>query len=277
MKLFYVMGGGMGHLHRVAVFIRQFKIEQYSILSANPQVYHFFPEAQVIFISPTFYEEAWQAFIKEKLPTLQVEAFYVDSFPNGLIGELLHWPTPDYPVFYLARRLKWDNYKRNLQGIKFEFEGVFQLEELEAEQLDFVQTRAKQIFPLLLNYPPPVSIVPTDFGVPSNKPLWLIVHAFDEEEVEMLLHYASDAAQAEGCDPYFLLLSDCKHDVINGSCMRYFPAADWFPLADRIFSGAGFNTAQQIKPFLNKTTLIPFPRNYDDQVWRANRLALSKY
>lgn len=272
MTLFYVMGGGMGHLFRISVFIEQFAIEDYAIISSNPLVYTAFPETKVIFISPVDYDRAWNTFINEKLPELNVHELFVDSFPNGLVGEFSTWPAVNYPFYYLARRLKWENYKHHVQGMRFGFELVYQLEELEDEHLDFVKTNANKVTPLSLTYPLSRAINTSVYNIPPDKPLWLVVHAFHENELEALLQYAVAAADQEKCEAYFLVISDKFIEVSNGSCMRYFPAADWFPLATRIFTGAGFNTVQQIKPFLSKATLIPFPRQYDDQAWRVRML-----
>jgi hypothetical protein len=274
-NLFYVMGGGMGHLFRIAVFIKQFAIEDYVILSANALAFKLFPESKITFISPENYEEAWKSFVNEKLPTLHVEKLFIDSFPFGLAAEFSCWPTVNYPVYYLARRLKWHNYKSTLEQIKFDFETVYQLEELEDEHLNFLSSKTKNIEQLTLNYPQPEEINLSAFKIPSDKVLWLIVHAFNTDELEMLVQYAKEAAYQEQCNPYFVVISDQEIKISNGVCMRYFPAADWFPLAARIFCGAGFNTVQQVKPFLSKTTLIPFPRKYDDQAWRAGVLSRS--
>lgn len=272
MTLFYVMGGGMGHLFRISVFIKQFAIEDYAIICSNPLVNTFFPETKVTFLSPDDYEQSWETFINEKLPRLNVHELYIDSFPNGLLGEFALWPQVNYPVYYLARRLKWDTYKQYVQNMKFGFEVVYQLEELEDEHMNFVKNSSKKIDQLSLAYPLPNSVNPAAFNIPLDKPLWLVVHAFHQDELEALLQYAMAAAHQEKGEVYFLVISDKYIEVSNGVCMRYFPAADWFPIADRIFTGAGFNTMQQIKPFLSKAKLIPFPRQYDDQAWRARTL-----
>lgn len=272
MNLFYVMGGGMGHLFRIAVFIKQFAIEDYAILSSNALAFRLFPESKIIFISPENYEEAWKSFVSERLPTLHIEKLFIDSFPFGLTAEFSSWPAVNYPVYYLARRLKWSNYKSTIKHMEFDFETVYQLEELEEEHLIFVKSKTKNIKQLTLNYPPPEKIDLSAFKIPSDKLLWLIVHAFDADELEMLVQYAEEVAEHEECNPYFVVISDQEITVDNGVCIRYFPAVDWFPLAARIFCGAGFNTVHQVKPFLSKTTLIPFPRKYDDQAWRAGML-----
>lgn len=263
----------MGHLFRIAVFIKQFKVEDYTILSSNPLAFTLFPESKIIFITAENYKDGWESFVNEKLPQLEIEKLFIDSFPNGLIGEFSCWPAVDYPICYLARRLKWSNYQANVQPTKFDFDTVYQLEDLEDEHQMFVNAKAKKIEQLVLNYPQPEKIDLSNFKIASDKILWLVVHAFDTDEVEMLLQYAEAIAQQEKCNPFFILISDQQIDVNNGMCIHYFPAVDWFPLAARIFCGAGFNTVQQVKPFLSKTTLIPFPRHYDDQLWRYRALS----
>lgn len=262
----------MGHLFRTDVLIKQFAIEDYAILTSNALAYTIFSKEKVIFLSPADYDQSWKAFLNEKLPYLTIQKLYIDSFPNGLLGELSFWPKVNYPVYYLARRLKWGNYKHLVQHMKFDFELIYQLEELEYEHLDFAKNNSKKITTLSLTYPFPNAIDPSAFNIPIDKPLWLVVHAFHEDELESLLQYAVAVAKHEKCEAYFVVISDKYSEVSNGVCIRYFPAMDWFPLAARIFTGAGFNTVQQIKPFLSKATLIPFPRQYDDQAWRARIL-----
>lgn len=266
----------MGHLFRIAVFIKQFDIKDYTILSANPLALTLFPESKIIFIPPADYDREWASFVNDRLPQLHIKKLFIDSFPNGLTGEFSNWPIVDYSIYYLARRLKWINYKDHVQHTNFDFEVVYQLEALEDEHQTFVNTKTKKVEQLTLNYPQPEKVDLAAFKISSDKVVWLIVHAFEADEVEMLLQYAEAVAEQEKCNPYFVVISDQRIHVNNGICIRYFPAVDWFPLATRIFCGAGFNTVQQVKPFLGKSTLIPFPRKFDDQAWRAGLLKSSR-
>lgn len=268
MKLFYVMGGGMGHLYRVSTFIQQCEIDEYRILTANALVYKLFSADKVLFISADNYKTVWSHFITETLPLLPVTQLYIDTFPNGIDGELRDWPQINYPVFYFARRLRWEIYQPAMQDFRFNFFYVYQLEELEDGHQQFITSKASTIEKLTIDYPPAQIDNIISNPLYNHKPRWLIVHAFNKEELESLVQYAQEVARQENLQPFFLVLSDQAIEVTNGTCINYFPAIDWFPAADRIFAGGGFNTVQQVQPFLTKTTLLPFPRKYDDQAWR---------
>jgi len=268
MKLFYAMGGGMGHVYRTWVFIRHFQITEYKIISSNPSVKKFFAEDQIIFLDPEHFEDSWEKFVQVSLPILNVSAFYVDSFPAGIIGELCQLSL-NAPVYYIARRMRWKKYEELTSGFNLSFSKVYQLEPLEPEHEDFIRQHSLEIAPLRLHYPVgSVANIPPEL-IPSHRPIWLIVHAFHKEETETLLQYARDVARLENINPCFVVLSDQTIDVFGGMCVQYFPAADWFSLADKIFMAAGFNSVQQATPHLDKVAFFPFPRKYDDQAWRV--------
>jgi hypothetical protein len=268
MNLFYAMGGGMGHVYRTWVFIQHFKITEYKVISANSLVRKLFTEDHIIFLDADRYEESWNAFADVTLPTLHASAIYVDTFPAGITGELSTLIV-NFPVYYIARRMRWKNYVALTSGLTLSFSKVFQLEPLESDHEDFIRNRSSQIVSLRLQYPAgSVANIPKEL-IPAHRPVWLIVHAFHKEETETLLQYAKDVARLEKINPCFIVLSDQPIEVSEGMCVPYFPAADWFPLADKIFTAAGFNSVQQAQPYLNKVTFFPFPRRYDDQAWRV--------
>ncbi len=272
MKVFYVMGGGMGHLYRVHTFIRQLQLTNFRILTANELAFTLFDTLHIIFINPDNYALAWKKFVDKTAPTLAITDLFIDTFPAGLQQEFVEWRPMNFQVHYLARRLKWDVYKEELTNFTLQFDTIYCIEELEEMHLQFIEQHARVIKPFTLNYPAPSNSENLDKIIPSEKPLWLVVHMHSREEVEYLLHYAQDVAMQQNQNPFFLVLSDQTIPVEHGMCMTYFPAVDWFPYADRIFVGGGFNIVQQIKPFLEKSKLIPFPRKYDDQVWRISNM-----
>lgn len=268
MNLFYAMGGGMGHVYRTSIFIQHVKITEYKVISANPLVRKLFTEDHIIFLDADRYEESWNAFVHTTLPTLPASALYVDTFPAGITGELSTLVV-NFPVYYIARRMRWKNYADLTSGLTLSFSKVFQLEPLESDHEVFIQDRSSEIVSLRLRYPAgSVANIPKEL-IPTHRPVWLIVHAFDRAEIETLFQYAKDVARLEKTNPCFVVLSDQGIAVSEGICIPYFPAADWFPLADKIFIAAGFNSVQQATPYFDKVTFFPFPRKYDDQAWRV--------
>jgi hypothetical protein len=267
MNLFYAMGGGMGHVYRTWIFIQHFKITEYKVISANPLVRKLFTEDHIIFLDADRYEESWNAFVNNNLPSLHTSALYIDTFPAGITGELSTLVV-DFPVYYIARRMRWKNYVELTSSLTLSFSKVFQLEPLESDHEGFIRNRSSEIASLRLEYPVgSVANIPKEL-IPTHRPVWLIVHAFHKEETETLLQYAKDVARLEKIKPCFVVLSDQDIEISEGMWVQYFPAADWFPLADKIFMAAGFNSVQQATPYLDKVNFFPFPRKYDDQAWR---------
>lgn len=268
MNLFYAMGGGMGHVYRTWVFIQHFQFSEYKVLSSNPLVRKFFSDNHIIFIDSENYENQWNTFVHVTLPALNPSALYVDTFPAGINGELSNLVI-NFPIYYIARRMRWKKYEESTSGFSHSFSKVYRLEPLEPEHENFIRSHSSEIISLRLHYPEgSVMNIPQKL-LPPHKPVWLIVHAFHKEETETLYQYAKDVARLEKINPSFVVLSDQTIEVSEGMCVPYFPAADWFPVADKIFMAAGFNSVQQAIPYLEKVTFFPFPRKYDDQAWRV--------
>ncbi len=263
MKLFYAMGGGWGHLQRVRTFINQFQFSEFRIVSNNPQASRLFERNKLI-IPEGDTPDALSQSIQKIFGSHDAEEVYVDTFPNGLFGELNDIRAKK--IYYLARRLKWDVYTPLLSDAIF-FDKTFCLEELEPDHQRYVDQHSRHVEALELNYPSgDMHRIPKAM-IPRQRPIWLIVHAFVQEEVDALVAYARDVALIENQTPAFVVITDQPSASENS--LAYFPAVDWFPLADRIFTGGGFNVMQEAKRFPKKIHAIPFPRKYDDQYWRV--------
>jgi len=272
MILFYGMGGGLGHLTRIRAFIAQFKIADYIIASANPLATQLFTENHLVYLpaenkTADDYAAALQEIIKE----YHISEIHIDTFPVGILGELSWLSATHLKLHYIARRLIWKSYAPLVEkSAPLFYEKVYQLEALEPGHLGYLKQCTKEVFSTNLQYPTPN---PARVTHPFQEPLWLIVHSFHQEEVESLIRFAEDQARIEKVNPTFLVITDqslanCPHQVLFD-----FPAADWFPLAERIFTGGGFNAMQQMMPFKEKHKPFPFPRRFDDQFWRVGQLS----
>ena len=94
------------------------------------------------------------------------------------------------------------------------------------------------------------------FGAAPGEPLALVQHAGERGEVEELRRLAGpDAATLDLFEPE-----------------APFPAAEWLPGADRVFSGAGYNSYWEARwlGYDGRTTFLPFPRSIDDQARRLD-------
>jgi hypothetical protein len=267
MNLFYVMGGGVGHLTRVHTFINQFQIDDVRILTNNPLASSYFSNQEIIKIEGNTSKEVAQHVV-QTLKRVRPTEVYIDSFPCGLFGELTF--TKETPLHYIARRLKWNVY-RELCSDAIRFQNTYCVEELEPEHKAFIEKQSKQKWVLQLNYPQPRPETIPQHLIPIARPLWLVVHAFIKEEVEALVAYAKETARITGQRATMVLVSDQQIEHPDVVTISYFPAVDWFPLADKIFTGAGFNALQQLQAFNDKTVVMPFPRKLDDQFWRARQ------
>ena len=268
MKLFYVMGGGLGHLYRVRTFIDQLGLSFFKILTNNPLAGKLFTEEEIVWCRGDDKSEVI-AHVNSILYTVQEVELYVDSFPAGLFGELKS--SPQITFKYLARRLKWNLYRALAKDCTIRYDHTYCFEELEPEHLDFVNSNSTYTTTINLNYPKPrPGRIPSGL-IPTDKPIWLVVHSFIREEVEALLAYAEEVAHLEKSSPTLVVLTDQPINRTDILCFPYFPANDWFPLAEKIFTGGGFNILQQGTDFADKITAIPFPRKYDDQYWRVQR------
>lgn len=267
MNLFYVLGGGMGHLMRVQHFIRQQKLSPFAILTNNPLASKLFDEADIRWLAGDTPSAIIQS-LRHQL-ALPHEALYIDTFPQGMFGELSEMPHRA-PLHYLARRLRWQQY---LPLIKtpWSVNTTYMLEDLEPAHADFIRQHSEHLVPITLQYTPPQpEAIPVDH-IPVGRPLWVVVHTFHVEEVDVLLRYAREAAEQEQVEPALVVITDqVLSDVPpNVTVHRHVPAADWYPLADRIFTGGGFNSLRQLVPYAHKTSALAFPRRYDDQGWRV--------
>jgi len=266
MKLFYAMGGGLGHLYRVRTFIDQVHLTSIKVLTNNPLAEKLFSSDEIVSVQHETPQGLIQL-IQSSLENLSFTELYVDAFPAGLFGEL---NAINVRTVYLARRLNWNNYKSLINPGQLRFEETLIFEELEEAHMQFVNKVSANISHIDLNYPEAdTSKILSQEVVAMDKPIWLIVHSFIREEVEALVAYAKEIARLENQDPVFMVLSDQQIVEENVIWYAWFPAQDWFPLAERIFIGGGFNVLKQAVPYSEKITAIPFPRRYDDQAWRV--------
>ena len=267
MNLFYAMGGGFGHLQRVRTLASQFVISPFKVITNNPLTPKIFGVNDIIWCRGENQHELVNE-IQMLLHSLHFDELFIDSFPAGLFGELKNFHKGK--LNYLARRLKWNMYTPLLENSTIHFNKTFNVEELEAGHMDFIRQNSNEVKSIALSYPEPKpERIPREL-IPKEM-IWLIVHSFIAEEVEALTSYAKDVARMENKNPNFVVITDQKIDDPEVNYVSYFPANDWYPLADRIFTGAGYNTLQEAKYFTDKLTILPFPRRYDDQVWRAKK------
>ncbi|NQZ78788.1 MAG: hypothetical protein HRT61_22135, partial [Ekhidna sp.] len=207
--------------------------------------------------------------IKSLLKSVRFSACYVDVFPNGILGELSDSIIDASCFHYLGRRLRWEQYLP-LFDEPIHFETAFLFEELEEAHFSYIASHSSSVLEVELGY----GSADPSFDHPlisQEKPIWLIVHSSNVQEVTMLVDHAVDVASIEQVQPHFVVLSKEELNRSDVTILTDQDPIDWFPIADRIFSGAGFNTWNQLTSWREKHVCLPLQRRFDDQYWRSQQ------
>ncbi|HET8775320.1 MAG TPA: hypothetical protein VFP80_16085, partial [Thermoanaerobaculia bacterium] len=118
---YYALGGGLGHLTRGRRVLEALGLEATfltaSAYASDPRVTGGFP---VIQVPPDLSSEWLRSIVRERL--------IVDTFPCGIQGELAGL---DVPMDLVARRLRWDEYRRAVPHPVPRFDRVWLMEDLE--------------------------------------------------------------------------------------------------------------------------------------------------
>ena len=189
----------------------------------------------------------------------------IDAFPAGILGELCGFDA--VPCRHVARRLRWERYRRRLDGPLPHFEATFVLEPLEEVHLRALERASDGVRPLDLPAAPAPARAATD------EPHWLVVHAGADEEVSELVRYAAERMAAEGARARLVAIAPARPTALpdGGLWLDAHPAAPFFAAAERIVTAAGFNAMREAAPYAAKHHPVPLPRPLDDQYERAAR------
>lgn len=274
MKLFYSIGGGLGHLTRFSSVIRSLKIDEpVTLVASSP----FARDPRVVdskhrVIIPPFWAarskesltEWFQKLIDEEKP----EEVYIDAFPAGILGELNQVFFADSTrLFTLARILKWNVYAERIPNFRLAYEKAFVLEPLAHEHMEFLHANAKQVEELKLLVPVLRPEIP-----PTNDNTWLLIHSGPDPELKMLLKQVEkDAAQQKDCPEIIIVYPGKRPDFVSldYKFINLYPAFEMFETAGRVYSGAGFNMIHQMLNYQNRHHVMPFERILDNQFARV--------
>ena len=277
--LYYAPGGGYGHVCRGLKVLAACEADEVAAIICSPDSVIEEASSDVILLPiPRNSKEdisVFRAWLYGQLNRLQPERIYIDTFPAGLLGELLYCPDiATYPLYYIARRMQWNMYVTVAQRCPFVFSGAYMVEPLEEPHRVYTISSSKkcEILELpQLNSSVPVGsdVLPAEFN--HTLPLWGIVHSGVVSEVEALLSYAQQTASMENREVQRILISPEKPERLSHGVLwkSYFPANKLYPFFNRIFTGCGFNAMHETIPFRKKHRWIPFERRFDNQFWRA--------
>jgi hypothetical protein len=233
MIVYYTMGGGLGHATRARRVLETLRIDDAVIVASCK------PDARV----------TGRYRVADSLDGLHAERIIVDTFPLGLKGELAGI---DVPLDYVARLLKWDEYRRCVPDPLPHFGTMYAVEEVSHA------VPCDRVVNLTLN---PARCPP----LAARSAYWLVVHSGPAEEVHDLIAYAEELQNLEHDHSEIVVVSQC------GIGLDVVPASALFPNATRIVSAAGFNVMLETEPYRDKHHILPMPRRFDDQFARAAR------
>ena len=278
MHVFYVLGGGWGHLRRVQRFIEQERLAPIRVLTANLAARRLFPPDTIAWLAADRHTQAPELalMILQKVEEWAPTHWYVDTFPSGILGELPQVTLPQgCKTHWLARRMIWEAYAPHLSP-NTQFDHGYAFEPLHPAQLTWLSHHCEIHQGYLLSPPKanPERVAPLIADLP--RPHWLIVHSQPASEVQALFDFAQSQARRERVTPSFILLSEHSLDSTEIAYQETdLNPLDWYPLVDRIYCGGGFNTLHEVQPYAAKVLALPFPRRFDDQRERIGR-ALGK-
>lgn len=279
MIFYYALGGGLGHLTRARAVVHTLGLtEPIVLLTASPfaQDRRICGDAELIRIPPALASDIsdCRAWLQARLESLSPTAIYLDAFPAGIRGEWCGMVFPPHvPVYHLARLLQWQTYRSYIGDNPPFLTRTFLLEPLDTAHLAYLQQHSHKLVPLELFDPP----IDTTVSLPElrdlARPLWIIVHAGNDDEMAELLTFAEIKAACATAQPRILLISPYRPSWLPAHILHssHYPAVTLFGMADRIISACGFNIMRQAAPYREKHWCVPFPRRFDDQFARAAR------
>jgi hypothetical protein len=269
MILYYAVGGGLGHLTRARRVLERLGLQDdAAIVTATPDARdeRITGGITIVDVPPHLDRspEACRTWLHDLVRHRRPERLLVDVFPGGIQGELCGLDV--CPMDYVARLLRWDEYRCAVPAELPRFATTYVVEELTPPHAAFVREHSDQVVALDLT---PMS---SQYDHEATDPYWLIVHSGPETEVRELVAYASELRALNAAPPRIIVAARCRLLLPDGfEHADTYPAAPLFEAADRVISAAGFNVMLEMEPWREKHAVIPFARRFDDQHLRAAR------
>lgn len=299
-EVYYAIGGGLGHLSRALAVAYSLERRFSVIASALPpgtDASGSLPLALAPYFDRILTPPAplargtagpsparsFARWLQKRIDRLQPARLYLDAFPAGLFGEIGGLLLPvDCDIIHVARRLRWERYRRRLDGALAtstagtpDFALTYLTEDLDPPQQAYLARHSQRLVRLELQ-DPPLDPTPSTRALLAQlpRPLWLVAHAGSPEETERLLAFAYETARrttapGDPTAPTIVLNAPAAPAGFDGPLIREWPACALFGLADRIFSGCGANTMRQTRDHAARHYCLPFARRFDDQERRA--------
>ncbi len=264
MILIYAYGSGLGHLKRVISFLKRQKYNpENCILLTNSKFSDFWELGWNIMQKEDlfFSSEEFLSFIENVISENNVHTFMVDVFPTGFYGELSTSLIHFQGEKILLSRILSNCYFEKNPNILY-FDQIFVMEEgVNLSQLHYGRIR-------YLDYQENISeeisitIEPSYFLIIHSQPLSEVLHLYRLAKMyrtnQKVVILTATVISQENIKPKDLVLYQQK------------PSQSLLDKAEKIFSGAGFNTFHMLIPYHKKWICNPFPRTFDDQFLRKD-------
>jgi hypothetical protein len=275
MILYYAVGGGLGHLTRARRVLERLGLQRdAAIVTATPDARddRISGGIAVVEVPPHLDRSpaACRTWVHDLVRRRRPERLIVDVFPGGIQGELCGLDV--CPMDYVARLLRWDEYRRAVPAELPRFETTYVVEELTPPHAAFVREHSEAVVTLKLGQEGGLIARHGRVGGSEPDPYWLIVHSGPESEVRELVAYASELRALDATPPRVIVATRCRFNLPGGfEHADTYPASPLFEAAARVISAAGFNVMLEMEPWREKHAVVPFGRRFDDQHLRAAR------
>ncbi|MGB3607055.1 hypothetical protein [Psychroserpens sp.] len=272
MFIFYVQGGGLGHLTRVDRLIKTLKLPEKEIVIMTPSVFTcYFPNYKFILLEWTSSANDWSQHIESLILTTKVTQFYVDTFPLGLKGELcaVFRKFPKLKYVYISRILKWEAYlKAHISEVNIQFDATILLEPLYESHLTWINNQSKLTKKIALQLDHRASVKY------SEEPYVLVVHSGGTADVVKLIERAVQDYKNEE-HIIIVVFTQVELSVDNANVVVHkskFPVSQYYEHALKIYTAGGFNSVFELNEFREKHIIMAFDKLYDDQEFRIKNL-----
>jgi len=274
-SLYYCLGGGLGHITRFNAFCRTFSVTPDLFTNCEEVRNGKIKTAAASTCFPDTEEQKTKNSLadafKKAIKSSRPEQIIIDAFPAGILGELAGIEElKNLECVFLARILKMSAYLRRLDSPLPDFAQIYVLEELIPDQSAYFSANATIENLVLTDDDAPIA----ECHIQQISGRWLIVHSENGEELHSLYKYAQNTAEIEKCRPDFAVIAPGVRPgwlPKQAIFANIYPAHELFPVATRVFSGAGFNIVRQMRQMRDKHFIMPFNRALDDQHYRAEK------
>ncbi|WP_131368735.1 hypothetical protein [Chryseobacterium luteum] len=262
MILIYAYGSGLGHLKRVTSFLkRQNYASENCILLTNSVFSEFWKSGwNLVQKEDLFFSSAeFLPFLENLISENNIHTFIVDVFPTGFYGELSSLLSHFQGGKILLSRILSNSYFDKNPNIP-DFDEIFVME----KGIDLSHLRSGKI--LYMDYQNNIS---EEISITIETPYYLIIHSQPLTEVIHLYRLAKMYRTNQKV--VILTATAIPQENISSEDLVLFqqkPSQSLLSNAEKIFSGAGFNTFHMLVPYHKKWICNPFPRTFDDQFLR---------